>query len=434
MYGDYDTKKYPLLLALLGFLVVAVLTARLIVTFRTAVVLSEPVTLQCSGLSVPMPAGPGWQSQKQWKYLDNGFTLSSIFQPTRTAPAVVVQCRYLLAAAKTSPAQQFRLKASALRGLIEETDRVETGTLTIDWAKITHKENPVQTFFAVADLPDNRSFNIEVHQVAGDDGPAEQVFKKVIAGLKFKPCELLETGARIVTEIKNTASASLLPASRHESFFMIKDQKNRPLGFTMKIMLALPSETQPGIQAASFLYAAEPRAREQVTLFQSAGSLDRFTWKSQSNAVFEKKAVEMNLSGNNVLSVKTFSPLPRQQDYQLGDAAIPEIFLDLFLVQMLNGDTKETVVDLIDADGAIVPALISKIETEDVSYEFSLQTLDNSGVTQKITLDSKKQISRILLQDAYILERTTAEDILMHFPERSEYILQTDKMFQQEKL
>ena len=106
------------------------------------------------------------------------------------------------------------------------------------------------------------------------------------------------------------------------------------------------------------------------------------------------------------------------------------------LLQMLVSDSKDAVVDLIDADGGIAPAFISKIETEDVPYEFSLQTLDNRGIVERIMLDGKKQISKVLLrqQDTYILERTTAEDILMYFPERSEYILQTDKMLKQKQL
>ena len=436
MRENYETKKYPLELALLGLLVIVVLIARLVVTVRTAVVFSKPVTLQYSGLSVPMPAGRGWQSQKQWKYHDNSFTLSSIFQPTQNSPAVVVQCRYLLAAANASAAHQFRLKASALRGIIEKTDRIKSGTVIIDWAKITQKETPLQTFFAVADLPDNRSFTVEVHHVAGDEGTAQHVFQKLITGLEFQPCELLATGARIVTEIKNTTLPELLSTSDHKSFFMIKNQKNHPIGFTMRIILDTPSNTQLAVQAASFLYAREPLAREQVTLFQSAASLDRFTWKSQSSAVFDKKAVEMNLSKDGILSVKTFSPFAREKNYQLSSAAIPEIFIDLILLQMLASDSKNAVVDLIDADGTIAPALISKIETEDVPYEFSLQTLDNSGIVERITLDSKKQISKVLLKqkDTYTLERTTAEDILMYFPERSEYILQADKMLKQEQL
>ena len=135
MYENYDKKKYPLELALLGVLVAAVLIARLMVAFRTAVVFSEPIPLQYSGLAVPMPFGRGWQSQKQWQYHENSFTLSSVFQPTQTTSAVVVRCRYLVAAAKASAAHQFNLKAAALRGIIEETERIRTSTLVIDWAR-----------------------------------------------------------------------------------------------------------------------------------------------------------------------------------------------------------------------------------------------------------------------------------------------------------
>ena len=55
-------------IALLGIFVVALLTARLVVALKSAIVLSGPIELTHSGLSLSMPAGNGWQSEEKWKY------------------------------------------------------------------------------------------------------------------------------------------------------------------------------------------------------------------------------------------------------------------------------------------------------------------------------------------------------------------------------
>ena len=80
MNGTCGTKKYGAdKIALLGLFTVALLTAHFIITSRSAVVLSEPMKLDYTGLSVSMPAGNGWHGEKQWKYQKNAFILSSFF-------------------------------------------------------------------------------------------------------------------------------------------------------------------------------------------------------------------------------------------------------------------------------------------------------------------------------------------------------------------
>ncbi len=90
-------------IALLGLFIVALLIARLIVASKSALILSEPIKLTQAGLSVSMPAGNDWKSEKQWKYHENSFSLSSGFALGPGRPTAWAHCRYLLAARRRPP-------------------------------------------------------------------------------------------------------------------------------------------------------------------------------------------------------------------------------------------------------------------------------------------------------------------------------------------
>jgi glutathionylspermidine synthase len=118
-----------------------------------------------------------------------------------------------LAAAKTTPEALFEEKASAVGGSkIAKTGQIEIGRpgpsftkgprnksiLTIDWAHIKGSKTLLDTFFGVAQLPNNRQLDIEVYQTAGDTALAEEIFKSVAESLKFTDNQLLEAGSKIV--------------------------------------------------------------------------------------------------------------------------------------------------------------------------------------------------------------------------------------------
>ncbi len=52
-------------MALLGLFILALLAARFVVALKSAVLLSEPIELPRSGLSVSVPMGNGWYSEEK---------------------------------------------------------------------------------------------------------------------------------------------------------------------------------------------------------------------------------------------------------------------------------------------------------------------------------------------------------------------------------
>jgi len=451
MSESYETKRYGAdKIALLGLFIVALVIARFIIASSSAIVLSGPIKLDYSGLSVSMPMGNGWQSEKQWKFQNNSFDLSSVFNPGSGSVTALVQCRYLLAVEMSGAEARLKQKASAVGGEIAETGRGRLDKLTVDWAHIKKPKTLFDMFFGTVRLPNNRQFDIEVHQATGDSKFAEQVFKRIAESLEFEDNQLLAAGSKIIGEIKSKGLESFLKKEVRETFFLIKDSRRHTTGFTMDLLgcsfarlqnegeaTEVDAEGQSNIEGASFYYIRDRYNQEQATLFKSDNSFDEFTWKSETSGPRGRSGVEIVLERDGIMTVKRFNAATREKIYRPGPAAIPEMFLEFTLSELLESDKKEIIVDVIDSEGKITPTLISRIEGKDKTIEeeeavylLSLELLDGREFSEQVSLDRQKHISRILLRqnNIYILERSSAEDVSRQFPEHSEYILQKNKM------
>jgi len=455
MQDKYRTKKYRAdKIALFGLFVLSLLIAQFLTASRSAVVLSEPIGLSYTGLSVSMPSGKGWRTGKQWEYRENAFILSGVFLPVPPRPTVIVQCRYLLAAPQTGVDVRFQQEADAVDGEIAETGRLQVDTLTVHWAHI--KEPPTRhiIFFATAQLPNGRQLEIELYQTTGDTDLARRAFMGIAESLKFEDGSLLAAGGQVVARIKDKGLNEFLRPSERSSqngatvegrvrrdFFLIKDAEGKTVGFTMDV-LALPQQARQtpddltislvDIQLASLLYVRGRYPQEQVSIFECNNSFDEFFWKSESRSLAGATAAEITTQQAGVITVTQLSPKPRRKDYQLGPAAVPDILFDRLLSQMLDDSCEEIIADLIDAQGQIIPTLISKVKIDDTAgfgeaqFAFKLEFLDGRGFCETVYLDSQRRIKKRILhqQGLYILERTDAQTVLKQFPERAEYILQ----------
>jgi hypothetical protein len=458
MNGTYETRsRWVDKIAFFGLFIAVLLIAHFIVIQRSALVLSEPIELNCAGLSVCIPTGNGWRSENQWKYQQNALTLDSFFSPNPGSITAIVSCRYQLAATKDAPGVLFEKKASAIGGAeiartgqINMTEPAEgqqaKSIAAIDWAHIKGSKTLFDTFFGIAQLPNNRRLDIEVYQTTGDTDQAERIFNSVINSIKFANNPLLEAGGKIVTEIKDRGLDSLLASvgnkqgQDRETFFLINDATGKSIGFTMEVLRSL----KPGrFGAMSYYYIRGQRDQEQVTSFQSDNNLNEFAWKSETSGPGGRSGAEITLGKDGIMTVKEFGLRAKEKDYQIGPAAIPDVVSEFTFNQMLDSDQKEIFVDIIEADGKITPSLVSRIEAspslvsqnrssgtdvaqEETAYVFRVELLDGRGFSQQVHLDDQRRILRILSQQesTYTIERTDAENIAREFPKQGSDILQ----------
>ena len=424
-------------IALLGLFIAALLMAHLIVVFKSRISFSDPIRLSQMGLSVSMPVGQAWQSDSQWQYQENMFSVSSLFPRGSDRPTTRANCRYLLSAETTTPQMRFEQMASGIDAVIAETNQTQTDTLTIDWTHIDKPEVYFSMFFGTVRLPDNRQLDIEVNQIAGDGELAERVFKHIIETLKFEDNQLLKAGTEIVAEIKSRGLDGFLGNQNRQAYFLIKDAKMRTIGFTMDVLVDSGADDQPNIQAAGLSYIRAQNSFKHATSFQCSNNLDEFVYKSEASDRTGRIGTETIMDGRGVMTVRKFQAKPDEKTYRLGPAAIPEVFLDQILMQMLESGTSQIIVDIIESGGKITPTLIAAIEVakdltadEDAAYAFMLELLDGRGYSEKIYLNDRKQIYlKLARQDnIYILERAEVESVVREFPEHAENILRNNRM------
>jgi len=437
MYEADKTNKYSAdKIVLLAMFALALLTARLVIFLKSSVALTEPLPLRYTGLAVSIPKGRGWQSEKQWVFQDNTFTLSSVFKPASNSIAAIARCRYRFVAPGNSIKQQFAEKASQTGGTIHKTGKTQRSPITVQWAHIRNRETWFDTCFGIASLPDGRQLEIEVHQAIGDSRLTQRVFNKINESLQFKDNHLLQAGNKIVAKIKSKGLKHFITNQDQQTFFLVKNDANENLGFAMSLT-TLDNHNAKSIRSADYVYVRSKQTSEQVSIFESDNRLQQFTWKSELSNITGKSGAEISLNADGIMTVRRFSPQPKKKSYPLGPAAIPKTCLPTLLEQLIEGGKEEVLTDLIEANGTITPTKITLLQppktTESrAAYTFKIEFSNPPGFTETIYLDGQKQLykRRLEQENIYTVQRTTIGAILNAFPERADYIIQQNKMLQ----
>lgn len=323
-------------------------------------------------------------------------------------------------------------KASEVDGEIAETARTQVGGLTVDWVRIERPDFLLTTFWGTAELPNGRQLDIEVHQIMSDPELSKRIFNRILTNLKFTDNPLLEAGAEVVTTMKNKGLVSYLNDQNQRMLYLIKDSAERPVGFTIEFLVDSGKEYPLNVKGASFLYIGGQNTLEQETSFQCSNNLNAFTYLNRIDSREGRSGTQTALDESGTLSVKKFGLSPDKGQYYPGAVALPDVFFGHIFQQMLDSDKREIVVDLIDADGRIIPTYITGIESENpqAAYVFDLDILDGRGFSQRVFLDKQRHLYKSLIQqkNLYIIERASAEEIINEFPERASSILQNSRM------
>jgi hypothetical protein len=312
--------------------------------------------------------------------------------------------------------------------LITETGKIQIGQFTCDWAHIKKPNTLSDMLFGTVALPNNRRLDIYVHQKADDMFLVERIFKLIIESFEFKDNQLLEAGSKIVAEIKKKGLKSFFDNQAVKSFFLVKNKDGRIIGFTIDTFENSPLDVLLGIKITGSLYLQDQFDTEQITFFQGDNTFDQFVWRSEISSVHGA-----NRTGTEILSIKDrgititeYTSQTGEKHYLPSPAAIPEIFFEIVLSEMLDGNCEKIMLDIIDTRGTILPTVFSKVAAENDGYVLTLEILNGSGFSEQIFLDSKKQIVKRLLQHetTFTMERTNWETIAGEFPQQVRNLLQ----------
>jgi len=426
-------------IALLGIFILALLIARFVVGLRSTIVLSEPIELPHTGLAISVPAGNGWQSKRLWVYEEDGFNLDSYFVLNQDMSTAQASCRYRFFDDGFSPEELFKQRSMKLYGSIVNKGKMKADPLVIDWAHIQIPEKLLNVLLGTAKLPNNRRLDIEVSDYTGNFKLVEEVFNRVVQGVKFDGNRLLQAGSEIVIGLKNKGISDFVDSQGRKTFFLIRNSLEQAIGFTMDVLVSYRFYEKFNIRGAGLVYTTQEQDyQERASSFRSDNRFDEFAWKSEvHNSVLGRSSTEIILDDTGLMTVKKTGEEYVEKSYYLSAAAIPEIFLEEVFLQVLDGSEKEIIIDMIEANGKITPTLVSKIEVkddyasdDDTDYILKLEFLDGRGFYRLVYFDDQKRPYRILVRQerVYVLTSATIEGIKREFPEQADDLPDTNKM------
>jgi hypothetical protein len=440
--------------ALLGLLIAGLVIAYFMSARRSVIKFSEAVELGHMGVWAAVPVGNGWESSSQWMYEENKFVLSSFFGPGQTSPTAVAHYRYLLGSVDVNSDAQIQEKALAVRGTISEQGILQAGAVSFDWVRMkvpaTGDRISFDMLFGSAVLPDERVVNIEVRWSVPDaEKMAEEVFKRMAAGLEFKGSPLLDCGIKILGRMKAKGFGQFLTEQNKQSYFVIKDDKGEPAGYVISILADLGSRAPMNIQAASSFYLRGARGHEEVIIFQSKDDLSEFVYKSETVSRFGRGGIEGVFDRAGVLAVKEYGTFIfgrsfeegaeepfEERFYRPGAASIPDVLAELVYGELLASECERILIDVVRDDGTIVPVVISRADDDDqteskttYAYELRLDFLDWRDSYSQVYLDENKMILKEILRRGatYVLERSNPAELRGLIPEKSNEILKYEE-------
>ena len=408
-------------LALLIILIISIAIASLIVTLKTRIILTGPITLKHVNLSASVPNQNGWQSKKQWVFIDDSFTLNSIYQISSQKTTALAQCRYRMAKIQMPVELQMKQKAFSLKDEITQQGQIVSNSLNFDWVMIGH-----HTLYAVSNQPNNRSIEVELQQITNETEWAKKIFFDIVESIQYDNSSI-QAASQLVADLKKIGLANFIKEKKEKNFFLISNQKKNPIGFTMETYLKADTVTPLDLRAATFFYVRSNNfINEQVTFFQGNETIDRFYWKSETNSKRGKRSIEIVTNEPSLITVTQFGQeATATQNSQLSPAAIPDIFMNQLLELFIVSKYDEVTVDIIEAEGIITPALLTKIKpaSNDTEFLVKITFLDGSGFFEEVYFNNQKQITKRLIQQnsIFVIEKTTKQRIAELFPERVDY-------------
>lgn len=458
-------KKYGadkiFLLALFAF---SLLIAYLIVMAKKTIVLGEPVEIPQAGLSIRLPSGNGWQSDKSWRQNEDELLLNSYLIPNPGLILAGVECRYRLASSKESPRQWLEQYATQYDATNPEYGTQQIDDARMEWVYIKSADDTSGALAATVQLGLGRRLDIEITQSSAEEEITLDIFEKITKQIVIKENKLLEKGIDAVNSLKAVGLDKVIPQNEEPCYYLVKDSGKHEVGFVVEMFLKSDNTDGTEIQAAGFGYIRSPIRWEKAMLFKSDAGLDDFVWESE---IDQEKTVERRMGrltirspkqnfrasttitaveGNEILINRsgfdyseTGQPEPKESSVETGKAAIPGAVLEPFYIRMVDSNTDKVMVDIISSEGQVEPAIISIAKQPQnkpkAAYNVLIRYI-GSNETEVIDLDNEMNIiGKTIKRDGILfLEPASLESLLRRFPERADDILQRTRAIKQGRL
>ncbi len=387
--------------------------------------LTEPVALGIMGFEAPLPAGESWDGSGRWTFSQGSFVLESQLIMNRRA-AAMVKWRYLLSPVNADAQQLLMLKARSYNAVAVANGRCQKGQLTIDWLRAESDSGWFggEIFmFGLANLPNGHTVMLEVAQFGGMSEMFDVLFESLFEKAVIKTSEPLEAGRKFVNELKEKGFGHL-PKSLMS---MMVGGSGRTAGFTVSGYSISDEPNQALKSAGVYFISIGGRKLSEQSAFKANKSFDDFQWSVVSPGAFSQAAAGRSLLlKDGIVSVHSGSAGNLIDTFAVPENALPEPLLDAAVCEFAAGSQKTVMIEMINSDYGLVPAILSRGEISgelakriNPAYAVQIDMLHNTGSTQVIYLNSAFEAIRIEVQTtpAVVLEHFDLSEIINNYPQ-----------------
>jgi hypothetical protein len=354
-------KRYSLAeLALLIIFVIGLLLAWMVVRSRSRILLTEPIGLRGSGLSVRLPGGTGWEYTPAWTYEnDNSMVLAA---QRRLSPQTAVKMTWRFEFC-SKPVELEDVLAERLAASNAAVQRLEMPAGTgMQAARVTASEGAYNAVFLIArkNLDFGRALELQVlpNHPGIDPFYLEDLLRETASSVIYEAPAELEAGMELLNRFFSRLEADQVA----EESFLLTDSRGRTIGFYYRDHQASAANH---VVLRSRHYDAQ-QFRVDSTL--EIGRLgDPFHWETRMRlpaAAVQSYSIRRGEDGG--LAVSAVGGKARQIAC-IEQHLLPEMLLTDFVRLFIAQERNEVVVDVLSGTGMVVPVQIGHINTEEAA-------------------------------------------------------------------
>jgi hypothetical protein len=385
-------------LSLLAIFAAGLFVANLIVDSRSRILLSPGIPLAGSGLTVYLPAQHGWQGLTEWQYEQNNCFVLPARLVGQSGPAMDIYWKYNLSTAAQSSREALAELAVQAGGKLQDVEQT-TGDCPMECGRLITPRDRNDRYIGVALLDFGRALILQV-QSGEDLFSARDVFLALADSVHYEKSAELARGVELLENARRFEVEKIF-SDRQEQNFLIWDAAHGIRGYAT-IRMSVDSRGQLRIDETKVFNAAAIRRKNYI--FESSNPFEVFCWQCQNSGVSGPGGlfrIELNKQG--ILTLEDESS-GQTRTCRSGSAMVGEILLDAMVRFFLETEQQKTVVDILYAEGLIIPAEIFSIpleraqaKTEGMAFAVRMESLDGSATEFYFDAD-KKSLGKLTVE------------------------------------
>ena len=420
-------KRYSLIeVVFLAILMVGLLLASLIVKKSAKILLSDPISLFGSGVSVSVPVDSGWEHTRAWRYeeSENSMTLVGQFRdPSRGW--IGFHWRFILSTPEGA-VQDLLKQQAADAGMMIRNFETLGEEYPITFARMlsdSSRGEPESVYLGLIRLDYNRSLELFVKSFRVSHYYEENIFKTLVSSIGYERPQKLVEGHILIDEfLKQRSQPSSAEPSKDEVFLIKDAQTGVNMGYYTAIR-SLHTGNEKTLQRYQIQQREPKNLKLESSLWFNAPEED-YRWQTNVNypgmrtpQVFE---TDRDKSGSffvksNVKATKTF---PANQFF------LPEPLLPELARTLLKSESDGVIVDILGFTGQLVPVYLEKVPAKttrfsDADAVVRVVYLSIQGAYEELFFDKSQHLlgkyEQIAHQRGRIWEAVSIEELQQIF-------------------